>query len=125
MNLHLFIAGTGGVGKALITQIRQKHGFLMQSQGINLIVNGMINSRLMRLSKQGISLEEPLAEGPDWVKADLPDFIGFIQRLNIPHAVFIDVTANTYVASTYLNMLQNGIHVVACNKIACAAPMAH
>jgi len=125
MNLHLFIAGTGGVGKALLAQIAQKHGFLEQSQGINLIINGIINSRRMRLSQEGIPLGEPLGESPDWEKADLTRFMDFMQRPRIPDAVFVDVTANANVAATYIDLLQKGMHVVACNKIACAAQMAH
>ena len=125
MTLHLFIAGTGGVGKALIEQILHKHGLLYQSHEIDIVVNGIINSRLMRLSQQGIPLQETLAEGTEWRKADLPAFISYIQRLKISGALFVDVTANEHVAATYLNLLQSGIHVVACNKIACSAPMAH
>ena len=125
MNFHLFIAGTGGVGKALLEQIRRKHGFLFQSQGINFIVNGIINSRWMRLSMQGIALNTLLEEGSDEREANLGEFISFIQRFHNAGAIFVDVTANANVAATYLNLLQNGIHVVACNKIACSAPMAH
>ncbi|MCL2502648.1 MAG: hypothetical protein FWE30_05750 [Bacteroidales bacterium] len=125
MNLHLFIAGTGGVGKALMSQIRHKHGFLMQHQEINIVVHGIINSRFMRLSRQGISLHEPLEEGSEWKEADLTDFIDFIKQRRIPNAVFADLTASDRVAATYLDLLQNGIHVVACNKIACSAPMSH
>ena len=127
MNLHLFIAGTGGVGKALLEQIRTKHGFLYQSQGINLIVNGIINSRWMRLSKKGIPLDDSLADRdhPECREADLSEFISYIQRLQISNALFVDVSASDLVAATYLTLLQHGVHVVACNKIACSAPMAH
>jgi len=125
MNLHLFIAGTGGVGKALIEQIRQKQGFLYQSQQLKIIVHGIINSRLMRLSQHGFSIEEPMEKGSEWQEADLIGFISYIQRLQIPNAVFVDVTANVQVASTYLELLQHGVHVVACNKIACSAPISH
>jgi len=123
MNLHLFIAGTGGVGKTLIDQIRRKHEFLLQSQEVNLIVNGIINSRKMRLSQYGIPLDTSLFESREWVEADLTGFISFIRQSQRSNAVFIDLTANDQVAATYLALLQNGIHVVACNKIACAAPM--
>ena len=125
MKIHLFIAGTGGVGKALIAQIRNKQGFLRQSVGIDIVVNGIINSRLMRLSQQGISLDELLEEGVEWREADLSSFITFIQRLQIPNAVFADLSASPQVAASYLDLIQNGIHIVACNKIACSAPMAH
>ena len=125
MNLHLFIAGTGGVGKALMTQIGQKRHFLMQTKGINLIINGIINSRRMKLSQEGIPIEEFFTQESKWIEADLSEFIRFIQQLRIHDAVFVDVTASASVAATYLELLQNGIHVVACNKIACAAPLAH
>jgi Homoserine dehydrogenase len=132
MSLHLFIAGTGGVGKALLQQIREKQGFLYQSQGVSLELNGLLNSRKMLLSRQPVSLDKieelstlPLAETPSWQEADLEQFIGFIQRLQIPDAVFVDLTAHANVAACYLPLLQRGIHVVACNKIACSAPLAH
>ena len=132
MSLHLFIAGTGGVGKALLQQIREKQGFLYQSQGTILEINGLLNSRKMLLSRQPVSLDKieelstlPLAETPSWQEADLEQFIGFIQRLQIPDAVFVDLTASANVAACYLPLLQQGIHVVACNKIACSAAFAH
>ena len=125
MNLHLFIAGTGGVGKALLEQIRSKHGFLYQNQDLNLIVNGIINSRWMCLLQHGIPLDGLFEDIPECREADLSEFISFIQRLGISNAVFVDVTASECVAATYLSLLEKGIHVVACNKIACSAPMSH
>jgi len=127
MDLHLFIAGTGGVGKALLTQIRNKHGFLCQNQDLNLVVNGIINSRWMRLSREGISLDDSWEDRdhPECREADLSEFISYIQRLQISNALFVDVSASDLVAATYLTLLQHGVHVVACNKIACSAPMSH
>ena len=125
MNLHLFIAGTGGVGKALMAQIHNKHGLLYRNHGVDISVNGIINSRFMRLSQKSIPLDEPLGEGAEWREADIARFISFIQRFHDSCTIFVDVTANAHVAATYLNLLQNGIHVVACNKIACSAPMSH
>ena len=125
MNIHLFIAGTGGVGKALIMQIRKKYGDFYQKHGIEIIVNGIINSRMMRLSRSGIPLEEPLEEGPEWKEADLPYFISFAKRHQISSPIFVDLTASDNVAATYIDLLQKGVHVVACNKIACSAPMTH
>ena len=124
MTIHLFIAGTGGVGKALWEQIRDKSGFLFQNQDLTLEVNGIINSRKMILSHTPLPYNEPF-NAPHWEEAHIDRFIHFIKRLQIPHAVFVDVTASASVAGAYLTLFQSGIHVVACNKIACAAPMAH
>ena len=123
--MHLYIAGTGSVSKALITQILQKHRFLVQNHGINIVVNGIINSRWMRLSKIGIPLHEALVEGSECTNADLPAFLSHIKQLQLPGSLFVDVTANENVAAAYLDLLQKGIHVVACSKIACSAPMIH
>ena len=132
MPLHLFIAGTGGVGKALLQQIREKQGFFYQSLGLTLEVNGLMNSRKMLLSRQPISLEGiealsalPLEESPYWQEPDLAQFVDFILRLQIPDAIFVDLTAHANVAACYLPLLQHGVHVVACNKIACSAPFTH
>ena len=82
---------------------------------------GLSNSKKMVLDKIGINLK-------DWTSilnnGDKSDPIGFFEAtksLNLRNSIFIDITANELVASSYAHYLKQSIAVVACNKIACSS----
>jgi aspartokinase/homoserine dehydrogenase 1 len=76
----------------------------------------------MLVNEQGIDLgkwKELLLN--DGQPTDLGEFISTIQSKNLRNTVFADVTANDIVATTYDRLLEKGISVVACNKVACSS----
>jgi bifunctional aspartokinase / homoserine dehydrogenase 1 len=120
--LNLFIAGTGNVGKRLIQQLAQQKRFLLDQLRLQVRVIGLANSRKMLVQEEGIDLndwEDELEKGDPMI---LRDFTRIIHAKNLRNAVFVDVTANHEVGTSYEHLLQKSIAVVACNKIACSSP---
>jgi bifunctional aspartokinase / homoserine dehydrogenase 1 len=119
--INLFIAGVGNVGSKLLTQIQQQQQYLLQHLRLKINVVGLKNSRKMLVNEQGIDLnkwKELLDFGQP---TDLGEFITTMQTKNLRNTVFADVTANDMVATTYGRLLEKGISVVACNKVACSS----
>lgn len=120
--LNVFVTGTGNVGRRLIDQLLQQQQYLLDNLRINIRIIGLANSRKMVFAGEGIDLRrwhETLENGEPM---NLDAWITGITTRNLRNSVFVDVTANTEVASRYGSLLQKSISVVACNKIACSSP---
>ncbi len=115
--INLFIAGFGNVGKALVQMIDAGKAQILESRGIELVLAGISNSRRSLICKDGISaamLPKGLTENAE----------GFVDRMchaNLSGSLFVDCTANQYIAACYPQIMENKIGVVCCNKIANAA----
>ena len=123
--LNLFITGTGNVGKRLIQQLHQQQEYLFDQLRLQVRVAGIANSRRMLVNEEGIDLnqwQDLLSEG---APMNLRHFEEIMQSKNLRNSVFIDVTANKEVGTSYERLLQKSIAVVACNKIACSSPYAY
>ncbi len=119
--LNLFIAGTGLVGKTLLTQIDQQAESLLRNNELELRIVGISNSRKMAFSEEGIpaaNWERALKKSR--VKADIDKFTGKIVELNLRNSIFVDNTADAAVAATYERVLDSSISVVTPNKVACS-----
>ena len=119
--LNLFITGTGNVGRRLIGQLLQQQAWLLQQLRIQLHVVGLANSRKMVFRNEGIDLHRWKQQLDDGQPMQLDSWVEGITSRNLRNAVFVDVTANSDVASQYKALLQKSISVVACNKIACSS----
>jgi aspartokinase/homoserine dehydrogenase 1 len=123
--LNLFITGTGNVGKRLIHQLHQQQHYLFEQLRLQVRVTGVANSRHMLVNEEGIDLnrwQELLDEG---APMNLRQFEEIIHSKNLRNSVFVDVTANKEVGTSYERLLQKSVAVVACNKIACSSPYAY
>lgn len=119
--INLFVAGVGNVGSKLIKQLLQQQQYLLQHHRLKINVVGLANSRKMLINEQGIDLttwKEQLESGREM---QLSEFITLIHTKNLRNTVFADVTANDQLATTYTRLLEKGISVVACNKVACSS----
>jgi aspartokinase/homoserine dehydrogenase 1 len=119
--VHLFVVGTGNVGKKLIEQIRSQQAFLEREMNLQLNITGIANSRKMVIAEQALSLEQWENELANGETSNLNNFIQKIIEKNLPNSVFADITANADVASQYHQLLQKSVAVVACNKIAASS----
>jgi aspartokinase/homoserine dehydrogenase 1 len=119
--LNLFIAGTGNVGSKLLDQLEQQQDYLLQHLHLQIHVVGLANSRRMLFNDEGIDLKnwKSLLANGDEMKLDV--FIKNMHKKNLRNTVFVDVTANADVASSYDTIFQQSISIVACNKIAASS----
>ena len=124
-DIHLFIAGYGVVGKALVDIISKNRDKIEKRTGRRLHVCGLANSRRFVIDKNGLALEniaELLAEGES--SADEAYFTQ-LATLTLENSVFVDCTASADIAFKYMNLFKRGYSVVACNKITFSAPYKH
>jgi aspartokinase/homoserine dehydrogenase 1 len=120
--MNLFIAGTGLVGTSLLKQLQKQNEILFRQYSLKINLMGITNSRKMLADKKEISLDscrETLKTQGE--KADISEFIQRIKKMNLRNSVFIDCTADSKVASRYLEVLNGYISVVTANKIACSS----
>lgn len=119
--LNLFVMGVGNVGEKFIDQIYQQKKFLKEHLKLNVRVIALSNSRKMYFDSEGIALKEwktCLNEGEN---ANMKSFIDKVKALNYRNTIFVDITANSDVATIYDQFLKENIAVVTCNKIAAAS----
>ncbi len=75
----------------------------------------------MKFNEDGIQLSRWKSELESGENADVPRFISKIKELNLRNSIFVDITANSSIASIYDQFLKQNIAVVTCNKIACSS----
>lgn len=118
VNLNVFVAGAGLVGKELIGLLhKQKEHFNKLNVAVNL--TAVCNSKKMLFVPEGMNPESAvqLLE----TKGEPVSTTGFIQKMqdvNLPFSIFVDCTANTTFVPHYASILGNSISVVTPNKIA-------
>jgi bifunctional aspartokinase / homoserine dehydrogenase 1 len=119
--LNIFIAGTGNVGGKLIQQMQQQLLYLKEQLKLQIQVVGIINSKHILLDDGGIDITNWKQLLQESSAGTIHEFVEKIIAKNLRNSVFVDVTANTEVATVYDKLLAKSIAVVACNKIACSA----
>ncbi len=119
--LNLFVMGVGNVGEKFIDQINQQKKFLKDNLKINLRVIAISNSRKMHFDEEGMSLKDWKSLLDKGEVANVNAFISRSKELNLRNSIFVDITANSDIASIYNQFLKQNIAVVTCNKIACSS----
>ncbi len=114
--IDLFLLGCGGVGAALVEQIKRQKRFLAKRQ-IELRVCGLANSRQMLLDCEGLDLtdwQDKLSQSA--IEFSLDNVSELVRTSHIINPVIVDCTSNDDLANQYVNFLSRGFHVVAANK---------
>ncbi len=120
---RLVVAGLGGVGRELLSQITNQSEPLRTTRGLDLRLVGVATSGRMELDPEGLDA----ARGRDLIvnsrPTDLDSLASFLEALPGPR-VFVDATASTEVPEIYGRLLAHDVAVVTANKIPLAGPMA-
>ncbi|MBT8191737.1 MAG: bifunctional aspartate kinase/homoserine dehydrogenase I, partial [Bacteroidia bacterium] len=117
--IHLFMVGVGLIGSKLIEQIIQNAARIKDSLGIELIINGLSNSRKMLISADALDPGNyaPLLESSK-TPANINQLIEKMVDYNFTHSIFIDNTASAEVPRFYERILDNNISISTPNKVA-------
>ena len=124
-DIHLFIAGYGVVGKALVDIISKNRDRIEARTGRRLHVCGLANSRRFVIDKNGLDLENISARLAEGDNAADEAYFTQLATLTLENSVFVDCTASADIAFKYMNLFKRGYSVVACNKITFSAPYKH
>lgn len=117
--LHLFMVGVGLIGSTLIKQIKDQAAFLKEKRSLEIKIVGLANSKKMLFEDNGIDLnswDTDLASCEE--KMNITQFITKMKSLNLSNTIFIDNTANEFIASHYESILDASISISTPNKIA-------
>lgn len=115
--VDLILVGLGGVGGALLNQIKRQQEILL-AQGIGLRVVGLANSRKMLLDCDGINLEEDWKSRLEAAEGSF-DFSVVNQKVKesfLINPAIVDCTSDPKIASMYADFLSEGFHVITPNK---------
>jgi len=114
--VHLFLVGTGLIGKALLRMMAHQKEKLLKENQLDIQIHGIANSRYMAFDEDGFDLKNlPTLTGEN-EKMDLGKFITTIEEMNFSNAVLVDCTASQEVAYCYSRVLAAKIAIVTPNK---------
>ncbi|MCC7416613.1 MAG: bifunctional aspartate kinase/homoserine dehydrogenase I [Acidobacteria bacterium] len=120
--LALVVVGVGNIGGALLTQLHQQRGYL-RTQGFDVSVVGIANSRRFVLDPRGINLarwREELAASRR--KMDPIALAREIAGLELTNAALVDCTAHDSVVDAYPAFVNANLHIITPNKRANVLP---
>ncbi|MBR4978493.1 MAG: bifunctional aspartate kinase/homoserine dehydrogenase I [Bacteroidales bacterium] len=121
-DIHLFIAGFGTVGRALVDIIGKNREKIEKRTGRRLHVCGLSNSRKFILDKNGLSLDNINEQLNNGTSSAEEAYFTQLATLTLENSVFVDCTASADIAFKYMNLFKRGYSVVACNKITFSSP---
>lgn len=113
--VRIYLAGVGGVGRALLEQLDTAGARLEEERGIAVRLVAAANSRKCVHDPEGIPFGDVLArlEASERPASDLSD-LAIADRAAL--RVFVDCTANAEVPGRYRELLDADVAVVAANK---------
>lgn len=121
--INLFVVGVGTVGSRLLNILQLQRQHLLDRLSIDIRIVGLINSKKMAFNENGHDLSDWKSHLEKGQAAALPELVQTIQSLNLRNSILIDNTASHEVSDLYLELLQQGVGVVTCNKIACSSAL--
>lgn len=135
--MNIVLCGTGTVGGTLLEQIAQQQKMLLNEQGLNIQVVGVVDIFNLMMNAEGIDLSSfndgdgvfSMNKFRDAFKAAPASSMELIHdevlKMQVSDMVFVDCTASYEVADLYFDFLNNGISVVCANKIAASGDLEH
>ncbi len=116
-SLHVFLAGTGQIGKTLIEQIERQKEYLLRKHSLDIKLAGLANTKKMFFDEDGICLSEWEKILHDKGETSCTEtFIKTIKDLNLSNSVFVDCTASEKIITFYKDLLKSSISIVTPNK---------
>jgi len=122
--VHLFVVGIGLIGSTLIRQMINNHDSIRKNSKVELVINGISNSKKMLFSEDGVSMDnfkEQLEHSQ--VSAGIEKFIDRMIQMNFAHSIFVDNTASKVIPEHYSRIMENNIAISTPNKIALSSGM--
>ena len=116
--LDLVVVGVGGVGGALLSQVKKQCQELLDDHGIEIRVVGIANSRHFITNASGINLDNYLEElkSSNSKPFSIAEAKSLIEDSHLVNPVFVDCTSDERIALSYIELMQIGYHVVTPNK---------
>jgi aspartokinase/homoserine dehydrogenase 1 len=115
--LNVFLVGTGLIGKALISMVREQFGKLAKENLLEVSVVAVANSKKMLFKEEGLDLLTAVeVMGQEGEAMVMSSFVERMVALNLPNSIFVDCTSSEEVTSFYEAILSANISIVTPNK---------
>jgi len=122
--LHIFLVGTGLIGKALLTMMKEQFSKLAAENLLEVSVVGVANSRKMLFREEGLSLEHCVDQlQKEGEEMHMQAFFDSMVGLNLSNSIFVDCTSSPDVTAFYEGILSANISIVTPNKKANSGSM--
>lgn len=123
--IHLYLVGTGLIGKTLIQMITEELTHLADRLKLEIHLAGVANSRKMLFaSTTNLDLESVADKLMNsGVPMDAEAFVAHMQAMNRPNSIFVDCTSSEVIAGLYQTILESSISIVTPNKKANSGSM--
>ena len=115
--IQLILFGIGNVGSTFINQIIQAQK-VFQQQGLEIEIPIILNSSTAFIKDEGVD-ENWKANFVDFgLPYQVEEIIDYVKTKNWQNIVAIDATASSEFVNNYTNLVENGFHIIAANKVA-------
>lgn len=115
--LHLFLVGTGLIGKTLLNQMNKQLENLKKLHRLNVLLIGIADSKKMFFNPDGIPIktwESGLNSCDE--KMEIETYVKKMKKMNLLNSVFVDCTSSEQIAAIYPQILQANICIATPNK---------
>jgi len=114
---HLFLIGTGVIGKTLLEMLTEQAPVLLARMNLNLQLVGLANTRQMLWDVEGIPFGEALSRlGQSDGPRDLDTIVEHLVHSRLERLILVDATASDEVSHRYPELLERSIAVITPNK---------
>lgn len=110
------LIGPGGIGKALLDQIKHAKETIKQKYSVDIQVRGILSSSKMLLSDDALLGDWQGNFAKHAAPANIEEFKAHLLSEDVPHSVIIDCTASKDIASMYLGLFNSGFSIITPNK---------
>lgn len=121
--LHIFLVGTGLIGKVLIEMIDDQFAKLAKEHLLEVNVVAIANSKKMLFSEEGLQLARCTEDLSNGESMDMGVFVDRMIALNLPNSIFVDCTSSEEVTTHYESILSANVSIVTPNKKANSGSM--
>lgn len=116
--VHIVIFGIGNVGSTLINQIRASRAHLKKQLNLDIKIPIVTNSKLVFFN-DNCSIDTWETNFDKFsVPLDITEIIDYVKAQKFEHVIAIDATASSDLVRNYIQLIENGFHIVSANKLA-------
>ncbi|HWA32482.1 MAG TPA: bifunctional aspartate kinase/homoserine dehydrogenase I, partial [Cyclobacteriaceae bacterium] len=115
--VHVFLAGTGLIGKELLKMIHTQYGPLARQNRLEVNTVGVANSRKMYFDENGLDVTTCVdTMNTQGQSMDIDSFVSNMKTLNLSNSIFVDCTSSEEITDQYSSILESNISIVTPNK---------
>lgn len=113
---HVFLIGTGIVGRALLDILAHQAPILQLKSGIRLKLVGVADSRRTLWDPEGIPFHEAVDRLENGAPSDNDSLLDPLKEKHLERLIVVDATASAEVAHLYPELMEHRVAIVTPNK---------